>query len=129
MKWTLLLLMFLGTACIARANGSLEGETKKTDIAGGVIHADTKKPLSNVSVTVYSSSKKEKVVYTDNNGNYSFDELKPGTYKIIFEKDGFKKVVREKITIKADEGYQLNIEMNEEQAFQIIPAPLLWGDI
>src|SRR4029079_17900905 len=79
MKYKLffLTIAFTAFAFIARANttdpsGNGE-ENKKTDLAGGVIHTDTKKPLGNVSVTAYSTSKKEKVVYTDANGYYSFD--------------------------------------------------------
>ena len=86
------------------------------------IYEDTKKPLSNVSVTAYSAAKKEKVVYTDANGNYSFSELRAGTYKLVFEKDGFKKVTREKVTIRPEEGCQLNVEMDEEDEFRILPG-------
>ena len=126
MKFKLLLLtaVFSASAVLARANNTSPGtgeDTKKNDIAGGVIHADTKKPLSNVSVTAYSLSKKEKVVLTDASGNYSFSELKPGTYKLIFEKDGFRKVTKEKVTIRQDEGCLLNIEMSDEEDFKIIP--------
>ena len=126
MKFKLLLLtaIFSASAVLARANNTSPGtgeDTKKNDIAGGVIHADTKKPLSNVSVTAYSLSKKEKVVLTDASGNYSFSELKPGTYKLIFEKDGFRKVTKEKVTIRQDEGCLLNIEMSDEEDFKIIP--------
>src|SRR5215216_6781206 len=97
LKLLLLTLVFSAGACIAHANGGSPGtgeDTKKNDIAGGVIHSDTKKPLSNVSVTAYSANKKEKVVLTDGTGNYSFSELKPGTYKLIFEKEGFRKVTK-----------------------------------
>jgi len=128
MKYKLFFLavIFASTSLVVRANSTdptCEGEdAKKTDIAGGVIHTDTKKPLTNVSVTAYSSAKKEKVVYTDNNGYYSFNELRAGTYRIVFEKDGFKKVIREKVTIRPDEGCQLNIEMDEEEEFRILPG-------
>lgn len=128
MKYKLffLTMIFAATAFVARANNTDpsadERETRKTDIAGGVIHTDTKKPLSNVSVTAYSTSKKEKVVYTDANGNYSFSELRAGTYKLVFEKDGFKKVTREKVTIRPEEGCQLNVEMDEEDEFRILPG-------
>jgi hypothetical protein len=130
-KLLLLTLLFSTAACVARASdtaiygtpGTGE-ENKKTDIAGGVIHADTKKPLANVSVTAYSINKKEKVVLTDGTGSYSFNELKPGTYKLVFEKTGFKKVTKEKVMIKSDEGCQLNVEMDEEEEFQIMPGQL-----
>ena len=86
-------------------------------------HTTTKKPLTNVSVTAYlTSDKKEKVVLSDSNGNYAFDDLKPGVYKFVFEKDGYKKVTKEKVFIKTDEGFQLNIEMAEEKDFDFIPG-------
>src|SRR3954462_9503045 len=102
MKLKLLLLTMVCCAGSFLANAKSTGtpgqegageDNKKNDIAGGVIHSDTKKPLGNVSVTVYSATKKEKVVITDASGNYSFNELKAGTYKLVFEKNGFKKVV------------------------------------
>lgn len=112
-------------ACLAHANNGNPGngeENKKLDIGGGVVNADNKKPLTNVSVTAYNNSKKEKTVLTDNLGNYSFTDLKPGTYRLVFEKTGYKKVTREKVSIRVDEGCQLNIEMDEEADFQILPG-------
>src|ERR1700761_1343515 len=76
---------------------------KKDDLAGSVVHAESKKPLKDVNVTAYLISKKEKTVLTDEGGNYAFDELKPGTYKFVFEKAGFKRVTKEKVVVKADE--------------------------
>lgn len=131
MKRKLLLLSLLvATAFVASANtGPGNGEeSKKTDITGGVINAETRKPVGNVSVTAYSNSKKEKVVTTDNTGNYFFNDLKPGTYKLVFEKSGFKKVTKEKIVIRGDEGCQLNIELDEEAEFMIIPGQLFFSD-
>jgi len=132
MKLKLLLItsVFCLTALMSRANTTpgIEIEnTKKNDIAGGVIHSETHKPISNVNVVAYSSAKKEKVALTDGNGNYFFTDLKPGTYKLVFEKDGFKKVTKEKVTIRPEEGCQLNIEMSENDAFQILPG-LLFTD-
>lgn len=128
-RYLLLTLVFAVTSFIARADNGIGDnppgvgeESKKNDIAGGVIHADSKKPLNNVSVTAYSTTKKEKVVWTDGSGNYAFNELKPGTYKLVYEKDGFKKVTREKVITRPDEGCQINVEMNEEANFQIIPG-------
>jgi hypothetical protein len=131
MKYKLffLTIVFTAAAFIARANNTDPSatnceNTKKTDLAGGVIHTDTKKPLINVSVTAYSTTKKEKVVFTDANGYYSFSELKAGTYKLVFEKDGYKKVTRNKVTIRPDEGCQLNIEMDNEDDLLTLPGSL-----
>ncbi len=125
-KLVFLTMAFLGASVVASAStdpGKGE-ETKKSDLAGGVIHADTRKPLSNVNVVAYSSNKKEKTAVTDANGNYSFNDLKPGTYKLVFQKDGFKKVTRDKIFIRGDDGCQLNIELSEEEAFLMMPGLL-----
>jgi len=129
-KLLLLTLLFSATAFIARANnGPGTGEEcAKKDIGGGVMNADTKKPLSNVVVTAYTNSKKEKAVTTDNSGNYSFNDLKPGTYKLVFEKSGFRKVTKDKVIIRGDDGSNLNIEMDEESDYPIIPGQLLFSD-
>ena len=129
-KLLLLALLFSATAFVARANnGPGNGEDcAKKDIGGGVVNADTRKPLSNVVVTAYTNSKKEKAVTTDNSGNYSFNDLKPGTYKLVFEKSGFKKVTKDKVVIRGDEGSSLNVEMDEETEFPIIPGQLLFSD-
>ena len=123
-------MLFSANAFVARANnGPGNGEEcAKKDIGGGVVNADNRKPLSNVVVTAYTNSKKEKAVTTDNSGNYSFNDLKPGTYKLVFEKSGFKKVTKDKVVIRGDEGSMLNIEMDEETEFPIIPGQLLFSD-
>ena len=129
-KLLLLALLFSATAFVARANnGPGNGEDcAKKDIGGGVINADTRKPMSNVVVTAYTNSKKEKAVTTDNSGSYSFSDLKPGTYKLVFEKSGFKKVTKDKVVIRGDEASLLNIEMDEETEFPIIPGQILFSD-
>jgi 5-hydroxyisourate hydrolase-like protein (transthyretin family) len=120
-------IVFLASACVAKANTGIEtnGENSKTDIAGGVVHADTKKPLHNVQVIAYMANKKEKSVLTDHNGQFTFDDLKPGTYKLVFEKDGYKKTTKDKVQIRGDEGYQFNIEMSEVESFLLMPGLLL----
>jgi hypothetical protein len=86
--------------------------------------------LKDVTVTAYLVSKKEKMVMTDDAGSFAFDELKPGTYKFVFEKSGFKKVTKEKIVVKTDEGFQLNIEMieNTSTGYDIMPSPFHFSD-
>jgi len=73
-------------------------------------------------------SKKEKAITTDEDGNYAFDDLKPGTYKFVFEKLGYKKVVKEKIIIKTDESFQMNIEMIQNNDFDLVPTPFHFSD-
>ena len=133
MKYKLLLLS-LFTILIsftAKANITLGDDietVRKHDVVGGVFDISSKKPLSNVSVTAYLVAKKEKTVWTDSNGNFSFNDLKTGTYKFVFEKDGFKKVSKEKILARVDEAFQLNIAMDEHSSFDFMPGPSQFFD-
>ena len=121
-KLFFLAISLLGFAA-AKANAGGPGEGKKDELNGIVIHSESKKPLKDVSVTAILVSKKEKVVMTDEEGSFAFDELKPGTYKFIFEKAGYKKITKERVVIKTDEAFQLNIEMIESNDFEIMPSP------
>src|SRR5262245_34262688 len=111
----------------AKANngtpGTGPGDGKRDEINGTVINADTRKQLKDVRVTAIIFYKKEKIELTDDDGNFAFDELKPGTYKFIFEKAGFKRITKEKIVVKTDEAFQLNIEMIEANDFDVLPSP------
>jgi hypothetical protein len=127
-------LLFFFTLLIffAKANTKGIGEeslTKKADILGGVYNHDSKKPLSSVTVTVYSDVKKEKVVVTDTGGLYAFDDLKAGTYRFVFEKTGYKKVTREKVVVQPDLGVQLNVEMSKHASFEFVPGPYHFTDL
>jgi hypothetical protein len=121
---------FMMAACLlgfATANAAGDnngpGDGKKDELNGIVVHSDTRKPMKDESVTAYLVSKKEKIVITDDGGGFAFDELKPGIYKFVFEKAGYKKITKEKVVIKTDEAFQLNIEMIETNDFEIMPSP------
>jgi Carboxypeptidase regulatory-like domain len=123
-KFLLLAISLLGFVA-AKAN-TIEpgpGDGKKDDVNGYVIHSETRKPLKDVSITAYNITKREKVVISDEDGSYSFDDLKPGTYKFVFEKAGFRKSTKEKVVVKTDEAFQLNIEMIESKDFDLMPSP------
>lgn len=125
----LLLTICLFGFLASKASTDIDETGKKDDLVGIVINSDTKKPLKEVSVTAYSISKKEKTVITDEEGNFSFDELKPGIYKFIFEKMGYKKVTKEKVVVKTDESFQMNIEMIQSNDVDLIPSPFHFLDV
>ena len=118
-KFLLLISFFVFGSFLSKANTD---PGKKDDIMGSVFGADGRKPLKDVCITAYLCSKKEKVVITDGTGAYSFDDLKPGVYKFVFEKEGYKKVIREKVTVKVDEGFQLDIEMLQDNSTDVMPS-------
>ncbi len=122
-RFSLLLLSFIFISCVAKAADSKKDPVKKDDLTGNVTSFADKKGIKDVVVTAYIASKKEKVVYSGVNGAYNFDDLKPGTYKFVFEKDGYKKVIKEKVIAKVDEGFQMDIEMIREEPIDVMPSP------
>jgi carboxypeptidase family protein len=124
MKMKLLLSGFaISASLFANANnGNGEDNTRKSDMMGCVFHNETKKPLKDVCITAYIASKKEQVITTNENGDYSFEDLKPGVYKFVFQKDGYKKVIKDRVFIKTDDGFQMNIEMFETEDFNFMPG-------
>lgn len=123
-KLILLVVSIFGFVAAKAADGPGDGaEKNKEEVTGQVVHSETKKPIKDVSITAYNITKKEKVVLTDEDGIFSFDDLKPGTYKFVFEKAGFRKSTKEKVVVKTDEAFMLNIEMIENNDFNIMPSP------
>jgi len=81
-------------------------------------------PLKDVTVTAILLKKKEKYTVSDGEGTYSFQDLKPGLYKFIFEKDGYRKVVKDKVLIRENSALELNVEMGLYTGFDLAPSPL-----
>jgi uncharacterized protein (DUF2141 family) len=110
----------------ASANTTIEpinGIESKNEIIGNVYQNDNRKPLRDVVVTAYSTATKKEIrAVTDHNGNYSFNDLKPGVYRIVFDRDGYRKVSRDKVLVKTDEGFQLNVGMEEVNDFEWVPG-------
>jgi hypothetical protein len=123
-----ILLMLLLSSFFCFANNGGKDKKEDPDMNGIVLQAQTGKPLKDVNITAYNNTKKEKVATSDANGNFMLVDLKPGVYKFVFQKDGFEKVIREKIVLKLNEGYQLTIQMSaEENIFDLVPSPLLFN--
>ena len=132
MKQKILLLFAICTVgCLQSRAADIEpGNPGKSinEVAGNIFDGDSKKPLREVTVTAYSLNKKEKFVITDESGRFEFDELKTGVYKLVFEKEGYRKVVRERVSVKTDETFQMRIEMIEADGFDLMPSPFQFFD-
>jgi hypothetical protein len=86
-------------------------------VSGIIMDMGSKKPLKDVNITAVLNSRKEKTALTDVNGEYRFIMLKPGTYKLVFEKEGYKKVIRDSIAVKDKTTLRINIEMSGPTGF------------
>ena len=120
-----IILVLLLSSLFSFANNGEKDKKEDPDLNGIVVAAETGKPIKDVNITAYTNSKKEKIVTSNAAGNFSLADLKPGTYKFVFQKEGYEKVVRDKIVLKLNDAYQLNIQMfEEENVFDLIPSPL-----
>ena len=76
MKQRILLLIAICTmGCLqSKASGIDPGTPGKgrsiNEVAGNIVDGDSKKPMSDVTVTAYSANKKEKFVVTDEWGRF-----------------------------------------------------------
>jgi 5-hydroxyisourate hydrolase-like protein (transthyretin family) len=119
------LLKLTVAAFLMFAGQDVMAETKiGPELLYGKVYADEEgKPLRDVTVTVINVNKKVKSTISEIDGYYKFDELKPGTYKFIFEKDGYRKVVKEKV-IRENTSSEMNVEMEKYSGFDLAPSPL-----
>ncbi len=78
-----------------------ENKEKTCQVSGNVFDEHTGESLTGVKVTIIETGE---TTYTDFNGNYNFDKVKPGTYSI-----NVSYVAYNKITVS-------NIELNPENS-------------
>ena len=91
--------------------------------ARAVRQQGSNRPLRDVTVTVYEDQQvRLKAIVTDEDGSFGLGALKPGTYKVVFQKEGYRKVVREKVVVKTEGGIRLDVEM-EESPYELSPSP------
>jgi hypothetical protein len=117
------LLIFMGSESIAReVEPECEIRISTETVFGKVLREDSRRPIQNVTVTAIMLNKKEKYTITDTEGEFGIEELKPGMYKFIFEKDGYRRVIKERVNIKLNVPIELNIEM-EYLTYNMVPSP------
>src|SRR3989442_315190 len=103
MRTTLMVLIFAACAFGQANPGSIRGTV--SDSSGAVVPG-AKIVLANVRTGVQSSS------MTDGLGAYLFEFLPPGEYRVEAEVAGFKKFIRENITL--DVARQLRVDIGLE---------------
>src|SRR5437899_13104713 len=82
----------------------------RATVTGHVIDA-TNAAVGNVVVQVLNLGTNEKATaVTDNQGTYTVPFLKPGTYRVTVEAPGFKKFVRDNITLNVGQAAGIDIK-------------------
>ncbi len=97
----LVLIFFLLTSLIS-------AQTPKGHLKGKVLDADNLRPLIGVNIIV-----KDKNIgaASDEEGNYVIENLKVGTYTVVFSYLGYKTVTKTDVIIKSDRTVFLNAEL------------------
>ncbi|HEY2903665.1 MAG TPA: carboxypeptidase regulatory-like domain-containing protein, partial [Polyangia bacterium] len=105
---------------LARSAQAQQGEGTLT---GTVIDAATKAPVADVVVTATSPNLQgEQVVVTDSSGFYRIPTLPPGAYTLRFDKEAYKPLARDGISLRSDTTIRLNAELLPEalQAEEVV---------
>lgn len=95
---------------------------KVSDVTGAVV-GGVKVTLTNQSTGVARDTT------TNNNGDYAFVEVAPGTYRLDYSLQGFKKYVRDSITLDVNQVLTLNAALQPGGAQEVVEvtaaAPLV----
>lgn len=91
----------------------VSGQQNKPGSIGGVIKdARTKSPLREAVITLISAAfRGQKFALTDSAGFYKVTNLPAGKYEVIFEMEGYNKVVQDSLTLEDGMTVDLNYEM------------------
>lgn len=115
-----ILVVLLPTAALAQ--GQITG--RLTDRSGGL-------PGATVTAESPALVAGPRAVVTDEDGNYEFTNLPPGTYVLTFLMPGFRTVTRDDLVLGVDEQLSVNAAMHTGWQWQteipgvLIPKPLL----
>src|SRR5262245_27954950 len=78
----------------------------------GIVTDPNKQPVFNATVTVLDPARGTKVTLTTNGeGFYQATYVMPGTYQVIVEASGFKKVLRDNVLLQINAVVQVDIPL------------------
>jgi len=105
---------------------SFTGEKEKTadasaniTLSGIVVDSQTKVTLAGVEVTIEGTNLK---TYTDFEGNFSFDNIQPGNYKVVTKYVSYNAVESRTVSIQPNEMHALNLELQSQNAAPQVDA-------
>ena len=91
--WTILTLVLVPALALAQTTvGSIYGIVKTPE---GLV-------VEGVKVTLSAGHIAEQMMMTSERGTFRFGELPIGSYKLVFEKEGYQKIVNEEVNVNLD---------------------------
>jgi len=106
------LFLALSAAVYAQAvSASLVGSI--TDVSGAAV-PDSKVTITEVNTSVSRSGQ------TNDSGNYNFSNLRPGTYTVVAERQGFKKASRTGVDVVVDTTVRIDLALTPGEVSETI---------
>lgn len=81
-------------------------------LTGKIIDKVSGEELVGVAVRIDGT---ENICYTDFEGNFAFNNIKPGSYKLDVEMISYEKVTTQKIQVEANEAHELKIKLEQDK--------------
>jgi hypothetical protein len=104
-------ILFLGvTLAFADGETIASSPVKSAKIEGKVLDLSTGEALTGVAVSIKGT---DRVAYTDFDGNYTFEGLKPGTYNLVASYISYKNSLIENVELTPELDKEVNIQLQE----------------
>lgn len=104
--------LLLAASCFGQTfYGSIVGSV--TDPSGSAV------PQASVTITNLGTAERRNMM-SDSSGNYQFVNLVPGQYKIEVETAGFRRFVREPITVEVQSAVRIDVPMQVGDVSQVV---------
>ena len=116
MKKLLSVLAITSISLFAASTSFAEGETPIKPVAvstvsGTVVDITSGETLAGVAVTIEGTDLK---VYTDLDGNFTMNDIKPGTYNLILSMISYKNSLIENVELLPDEKEKMEIKLDNK---------------
>ena len=106
--------LFLLCLCISLTTILL---AQKGKIEGKVINSASGQPLANATVILIEQSK---TIAADQNGNFIFSRIAPGTYSIKCSYSGHTEKIIEDVIVKNDQSAFLTVSLDEKKSVEVV---------
>ena len=102
------------------SSGPAIGQTFFGSIVGSVTDSSSSAiPQANVTLVNLGTNERRSSA-TDDSGAYQFPNLSPGQYRVEIEKTGFRRLVREPITVEVQSAVRIDADMQVGDVNQIV---------
>lgn len=112
LTFTTALMILISSAAFAGEDGETSKAKNNANISGTVMDKSSGENLAGVEIRVENT---DIVCYSDLEGNFTIDELKPGSYNLILSYISYNKSFVENIQVDVGENKKLNVHLIEQE--------------